>query len=217
MLVKPVLYSFRRCPYAIRARMALYYAEVSCELREVVLKDKPQQMLAASAKGTVPVLLVNDHVIDQSLDVMAWALTQSDSNNWLQHSLQHPLITRADEYFKDQLDRYKYFDRYPEQSQHHYFEQALIYLRELETSLVSDAVTGNYYLDSPKATVLDIAIFPFVRQFAFVDKMKFDSLALPKLQCWLGVWLQSPLFNAVMNKYPQWVPEQSNSVCFGAV
>lgn len=216
MPVKPVLYSFRRCPYAIRARMALYYAQVSCELREVVLKDKPEQMLAASAKGTVPVLLIDDHVVDESLDVMAWALSQADTGNWLRYPLQHPLITRADKYFKDQLDRYKYFERYPEQSQQDYFEQALIYLRELEASLVSDTATGNYYLNSPKPTVLDIAIFPFVRQFAFVDKIKFDSLSLPKLQCWLNAWLQSPLFNAVMTKYPQWVPEQSNSVCFGA-
>ena len=217
MLVKPVLYSFRRCPYAIRARMALYYSGAICELREVVLKDKPAEMLQASAKGTVPVLLADDHVIEQSLDVMAWALSQADPQNWLRYPLQHPLITRADEYFKDQLDRYKYFDRYPQQSQQYYFEQALIYLRELEDSLVSDPLSGNYYLNSPNASVLDVAIFPFVRQFAFVDKAQFDSLPLPKLQCWLNGWLQSSLFNAVMAKYPQWLPDQANSVSFGAV
>ena len=216
MSAKPILYSFRRCPYAIRARMALYYSATVCELREVVLKDKPQEMLQASAKGTVPVLLVGDSVLDESLDVMAWALSQADPQNWLRYPLQHPLITRADEYFKDQLDRYKYFDRYPQHSQQHYFEQALIFLRELEELLVSDPLSGNYYLYSANASVLDVAIFPFVRQFAFVDKPKFDDLPLPKLQRWLKDWLQSPLFNAVMPKYPQWLAGRANSVSFGA-
>jgi len=135
-LFLPKLYSFRRCPYAIRARMALHYAGIAVEHREILLKDKPQAMLDVSSKGTVPVLVLADDVIDESIDVMQWALSQNDPDLWLSHSLDHELILENDGSFKSKLDRYKYFERYPQCSQQSYFEDCLVYLEKLETSLV---------------------------------------------------------------------------------
>ncbi len=220
--MRPILYSFRRCPYAMRARMAIYHSGIECELREVVLKNKPAEMLQASPKGTVPVLLDHDLVIDESIDIMTWALKQLGDTHWLAHPLDHELIQRNDGEFKFNLDRYKYFDRYTEdqidsqveKSQSWYFDKALIFLNELESRLVVDA-KGNYFLDCPHVTVLDISIFPFVRQFAFVDKPLFDSQNLPKLQAWLAFFIESPLFIEVMEKYSAWHPDQGECILFG--
>lgn len=208
----PILYSFRRCPYAMRARMALRYAEIDLEHREIALKDKPLAMLAASAKGTVPVLVLADDVVDQSIDIMQWALAQSDTDHWLTHNLTHELIQNNDGVFKHNLDRYKYFERYPEQSQQSYLDQCKVFLKTLETSLTTDRLVdeslpegnGNFFLLSPKTTVLDIAIFPFVRQLAFVNKPVFDNLDLPKLKVWLDYFLNTSLFLEVMEKQPLW-------------
>jgi len=201
-----VLYSFRRCPYAIRARLALAYSQIGYELREVVLKNKPQAMLQISAKGTVPVLIQdNGKVLDESLDIMRWALNQYDPNHWLgvpDDALA--LIKRNDDYFKHYLDRYKYFDRYPEQHQADYFDAAMVFINELEIYL-----QHNAYLCAEHITLADAAVFPFVRQFAFVDKAQFDQLAIPKVQVWLETWLDSGLFNSVMSKYPPW--EEGNT------
>ncbi|MFT4635846.1 MAG: glutathione S-transferase, partial [Chitinophagales bacterium] len=185
----PILYSFRRCPYAIRARMAISYSGVECELREVVLKNKPSAMLQSSAKGTVPVLVDDGLVVDESIEVMAWALARSDPHDWLRQSLGHQLIKRNDQQFKFYLDRYKYFERYPEQSQSWYFDKALEFLSCLESRLKVDE-NGCPFLETPQLSVLDVAIFPFVRQFAFVDKPRFDSQCLPKLQAWLSFILE---------------------------
>lgn len=205
-----VLYSFRRCPYAIRARLALAYCQIEYELREVVLKNKPQSMLLASSKGTVPVFLTDTYqttisVLDESLDIMRWALNQHDPNHWL--SVPNDalvLIKRNDDYFKYYLDRYKYFDRYPEHNQANYLDAAMVFINELEIRL-----QGHAYLFSEDITWADVAIFPFVRQFAFVDKAQFDQLAIPKVQAWLETWLDSGLFNSVMSKYPAW--EEGNT------
>lgn len=202
----PILYSFRRCPYAIRARMALGYAGIQYELREVVLKTKPQAMLELSSKGTVPVLQLEDKVIDESVDVLHWALQQSDPQDWLQPGFPHSLVSRCDDYFKFHLDRYKYSDRFPEQDAATYLAAAVQYLLELE-HLLSDSGDLDSFLLGDRISWVDVAIFPFVRQFAFVDKPAFDRLDTPKLQAWLGYFLESNLFNSVMRKYPMWQPE----------
>lgn len=214
-MTRPILYSFRRCPYAIRARMALYYSGIACELREVVLKNKPLAMLKASPKGTVPVLLTADDntVIDESLDIMQWALQQSDPQGWLEYPLDHELVQLNDHEFKMWLDRYKYCDRYPEQTQQDYLAKACVFLQQLETAMVLNE-HGEAFLMNSKVSALDIAIFPFVRQFAFVDKATFDQLSLPKLHCWTNWFLLSPLFLNVMEKYPMWSPELNNAVNF---
>jgi len=203
----PVLYSFRRCPYAMRARMALVYSGVTFELREIVLKNKPQEMLNASPKGTVPVLILpTGTVVDESLDVMKWALSMNDPDDWvmqtsleLTHSL-NALIQKNDHEFKGYLDRYKYADRYPECSMKHYRGQGEVFLLELERKLQS-----SLYLFGDQLTLADVAIMPFIRQFAHVDIDWFRQTPYKKLQAWLDDFLQSTLFNRVMKKYPLWV------------
>lgn len=199
----PVLYSFRRCPYAIRARMALLYSSINAELREVLLRDKPASMLAASGKGTVPVLLLPDsRVLDQSLDIMLWALDSSDPQQWYNEELAKPisrLIDHNDNQFKIHLDHYKYWDRYPAQSQQFYRARAEEFLVQLESLLGC-----HEYLIADRITLADIALFPFIRQFAFVDKAWFDRAPYPRLQAWLEEILQSELFAAAMKKLPPW-------------
>jgi len=187
--------------------MALHYAAVELEHREILLKDKPQTMLDASSKGTVPVLVLADRVIDESIDVMQWALQKSDPDLWLAHTLDHELIQTNDGSFKQKLDCYKYFERYPEYSQQHYLEECLAFLEELEASLIESnelKTQGKFFLLSPTVSALDIAIFPFIRQLAFVNKAVFDDLSLPKLHIWLDHFLNSNLFLSVMEKRPLW-------------
>ncbi|EAQ96807.2 glutathione S-transferase [Congregibacter litoralis] len=204
----PVLYSFRRCPYAIRARMTLAYADVPVELREVLLKDKPPAMLALSQKGTVPVLALPDgRVIDESIDVMRWTLGHRDPNAWLtqgDYGDRDPLITENDGRFKTCLDKYKYADRHPEHPPHKYREEACSFLRELEWRL-SEAP----WLGGQQEGFADIAIFPFIRQFAGVDRAWFDESPYPHLRRWLDSLLDHPLFKAVMAKHPPWTPGQT--------
>lgn len=198
----PILYSFRRCPYAIRARMAITYASITFELREVALANKPAAMLAISPKGTVPVLQLSDSVIDESVEVMRWALSQSDPENWLASDSQQEqstLIDENDNEFKQWLDKYKYWDRYPEQSQQDYRKKAEKFLSNLELRL-----QHNSYLLGNNICMADIAIFPFIRQFAFVDKPWFDDADYPSVQRWLNQFLQSKLFEQVMVKHALW-------------
>ena len=201
--MKPVLYSFRRCPYAIRARMALYYAGVELELREVLLRDKPPSMLEASAKGTVPVMLLPDgSVIDESVDVMHWALAQHDPDQWWNEASEaetNSLLEENDFVFKKYLDQYKYADRYPEQPQSFYRAGAENFLQKLEHRLGQ-----QQHLVNKRLGFADVAIFPFVRQFAFVDKPWFDQAPYPLLQSWLCSFLDSALFLNVMTKSPTW-------------
>jgi glutathione S-transferase len=197
----------------MRARMALYKSAQEYELREVVLKNKPQSMLDISPKGTVPVLHLADEVIDESIDVMRWALSQCSVNTWPIAELDHELVQHNDGPFKQALDKYKYFDRFPEQPQSAYFEQAKMYLVNLEQNLVAD-VDDNYFLLHDKQSGIDVAIFPFIRQLAFVDKPLFDELDFPKLKHWLSWHLDSEIFKRVMTKYSAWSPEQTEVVLF---
>lgn len=198
----PILYSFRRCPYAIRARMAIYYASITVELREVSLGNKPQQMLALSPKGTVPVLQLHNKVLDESLDVIHWALQQSDSDGWLRPELQsqtETLIESNDNDFKAWLDKYKYWERFPQQPQLYYRERAEEFIALLENLLEK-----HRFLLGQTLSVADIAIFPFIRQFAFVDKEWFDSAPYPNLQKWLQEFLVCDIFVQSMAKQPLW-------------
>ena len=206
----PLLYSFRRCPYAIRARMALCYASQSVVLREVLLRDKPASMLAYSPKGTVPVLVLQEQgamqkVIDESLDIIDRALEQNDPDNWRcqgfpeQQQRQQALIRQCDGEFKHWLDRYKYADRYPEHSAAEYRARAEDFLLALERALQK-----NNYLCGDSLSRADIAIFPFIRQFANVERGWFDASDYPRLKAWLAEQLASTTFAAVMRKYELW-------------
>ncbi|SER84398.1 glutathione S-transferase [Halopseudomonas bauzanensis] len=203
----PRLYSFRRCPYAMRARLGLLFAELKVELREVVLKNKPAQMLAISPKGTVPVLeLAEDDsserlVIEESRQIVEWALRQNDPKGLLNIDLvsANTLIDQNDNEFKHWLDRYKYADRHPELTQSEYREQGEVFLQVLEQLLAK-----NRYLLGSNISIADIGIMPFVRQFAHVDQEVFYSLPYPNLQQWLRDWLEHPVFQHVMIKFQPW-------------
>lgn len=200
----PVLYSFRRCPYAMRARMTLYQAGVQCELVEVELKAKPAAMLALSPKGSVPVLqLLSGEVIDESLDIMRWALEQNDPGHWLPSSwaISQSLIDENDGGFKSNLDRYKYPQRYPGGNSVEARDKGLMFLHQLNTQLSGNADSGNnVYLLGQQVGFADIAIFPFVRQFANTDADWFTDQPLPAVQNWLHILLDSDLFKAIMEK-----------------
>ncbi|WP_227664394.1 glutathione S-transferase [Marinobacter litoralis] len=201
------MYSFRRCPYAMRARLGLVFAGLQVELREIVLKNKPAQMLAISPKGTVPVLeLVEENgsqrrVIEESRDILEWALQQNDPHGLLNTDLASAsaLIERNDNEFKHWLDRYKYADRHPERSQLEYRQEGEAFLQALE-----DLLGQNTFLMGERISMADIAVMPFVRQFAHVDRDVFYSLPYPKLQKWLTTWLEHPVFQQVMVKYQPW-------------
>lgn len=210
----PILYSFRRCPYAIRARLAISVSQIEVELREVVLKYKPAAMLACSAKGTVPILQLSDGtVVDESYDIMHWALAQHDPEQWLLHCGREPeransLITENDCSFKANLDRYKYADRHPQHTAEFYRAQGEAFLRRLEQCLLEQD-----YLMGAAPSLVDIAILPFVRQFAHVDKSWFEASPYQRLRLWLERFLQSSRFQQVMQKYPPWV-EGDNPLIF---
>ncbi len=201
----PILYSFRRCPYAIRARLAIAISGLTVELREVILRDKPQKLLDISPKGTVPVLLLpNKKVIDESLDIMRWALSLHEPFGWLPNDLSediNQLIQWNDNEFKHYLDRYKYADRYPEQNEKFYRKKAELFLIELEKRLCKQS-----FLCSEKCTLADIAIFPFIRQFANVDSDWFACSGYKKVGQWLDKHINSSLFIFIMDKYPAWHP-----------
>ncbi|WP_341235014.1 glutathione S-transferase [uncultured Sulfitobacter sp.] len=201
----PVLYSFRRCPYAMRARLAILAADVEVELREVVLRDKPQAFLDASPSGTVPCLVLPDQVIDESLDVMIWALSQSDPRGMLNMpEAGWDLIARCDGPFKHALDRTKYTTRYRDDDPTHHRAEASGFLADLNDQI------DVHLFDHP--SLADIAIAPFVRQFAFIDKPWFDAQPWPRLQGWLARFLASDAFAQVMVKYPQWRPGDAPTI-----
>ena len=201
MLDLPILYSFRRCPYAMRARMALAASGTEVMLREVLLKDKPGELLTASPKATVPVLVLSDgRVIEESLEVMQWALHHKDPLGWLDNALlESEWIDQCDGDFKHWLDRYKYPDRYPEHTADNYRKDAEGFIQKLEDRLsVSDWVGGE------TANAVDVALFPFIRQFASVEPYWWQQAPYPKVRRWLENWLDSALFSAIMVKYPRW-------------
>lgn len=204
----PILYSFRRCPYAIRARLALAYHAIDVELREVFLKDKPAHMLELSPKGSVPVLYTSSqHVVDESLDIMRWAEQHGASGrpSLITHEvdLQEHLIARNDTTFKHWLDRYKYHVRHTEHPREHYQAKVLEILQELDALLEE-----RDFLVCDVPQLADLALFPFVRQCAFSDqKWFFEHPQLPHLQAWLNTWLEHPLFKHIMRKFEPWSPE----------
>ncbi len=206
----PILYSFRRCPYAMRARMGLLASGIKVELREVVLRDKPQAMLNVSPKGTVPVLVLSDgSVLEESIDIMHWALEQHDPQGWLRHGTKaNAVIEQVDGPFKHHLDRYKYDTRYEGVDAAHHRSEALKVLKGLN-SRISD----NGQLLGPEPTLIDYATFPFIRQFANHDRPWFDALPLTSLQAWLQDHLASDIFTNIMCKNDKWNPANP-IVCF---
>ena len=191
------LYSFRRCPYAMRARMALRYSGVPVDIIEVSLKAKPAAMLAISPKGTVPVLDAGGQVIDESLEIMRWALAQNDPQDWLLDgdSRIAELIEANDQGFKVHLNRYKYAERYPEQPMEIYRAEGALFLQRLE-----ELLTDRNYLLADHPSLADIALLPFVRQFAHVDREWFAQTPYVRLQTWLQRFLESELFTSIMKK-----------------
>ncbi len=198
---EPILYTFRRCPYAIRARMALAYSQINHEIREVSLSNKPAELLEISPKGTVPVLVLpSGIVLEESLDIMYWALKENDPNSWiLDQKKADKLIWKNDFEFKPNLDGYKYPQKNPSLSAEACREKAETFLDELETLLVD-----NPFLLSSHLSLADIAIFPFIRQMSRVDEEWFYSSPHTQLQKWLKELLDSTYFSSVMKKHNPW-------------
>ena len=207
----PIFYSFRRCPYAMRARMALVGSQQHVQLREILLRDKPAHMVEVSPKATVPVMVLEDEqVLEESLDIMLWALKRNDPEHWLQPqqgTLEEmlELIEEIDGDFKHHLDHYKYATRHVSEDEDpvEYGEQhrnaALKILARLEERLQSSP-----YLFGDRMALADVAIAPFIRQFANTDIAWFNTQDLPKLQAWLQSFLAGELFTGIMIKFPQW-------------
>lgn len=202
---RPLLYSFRRCPYAMRARMGLFAAKCQVELREIVLRAKPAHMLEISPKGTVPVLqLADGQVIEESLDIMLWALRQNDPHGWLvpeKDSFKDmlALIGELDGNFKHHLDHYKYASRYEGADAIAHRSMALVALAGLVARL-----ERSPYLFGTQPALADIALFPFVRQFANTDRDWFDGQAPECLKAWLVGHETSDLFSNIFVKWPVW-------------
>ncbi|WP_395055155.1 glutathione S-transferase [Polaromonas sp.] len=214
----PVLYSFRRCPYAMRARLALAVSAEPHEHREVVLRAKPAEMLTASPKGTVPVLLLPDgEVIDESLDIMRWALGRNDPAQWLTPTgvsaeEMAALIASNDGDFKRHLDRYKYPNRYPQEAAGDHPAFALKHRSEAANWLVQlDARLAGGWLCGGKACLADMAILPFIRQFAHSDAGWFAAQPWPRLQGWLADFEASTRYIGVMEKHAPWRPAMATT------
>ena len=213
----PVLYSFRRCPYAMRARLALWASGTVCELREVVLARKPAALLAASAKGTVPVLVLTDgQVVDQSLDIMLWALRRNDPLQWLPangnamtQAMQ--LVAHCDGEFKFHLDRYKYPNRFGLPDGQIDRAQGAVFLALLNEQLIQTPYLGGF-----SAGLADMATAPFVRQFAHTDPAWFAQQPWPELQSWLTGFEGSTAYQAVMKPYVAWAPEHAPALFLAA-
>lgn len=228
-MTRPILYSLRNCPYAMRARLAIYKAKLPVVLRDVVLTDKPPQMIAASAKATVPILVLNDSkVIDESLDIMLWALNESDPHNLLRagshgsnqensqdsnHSYNDilQLVNQFDSEFKPCLEAYKCAKRYHETNIQACREACEVYIKNLEQRL-----SAHRYLIDNRESMADIALLPFIRQFAKIERQWYLQSPYPQLKRWLNQYLQSAVFNKVMFKYPLWSLDQP-AIIFGDV
>ena len=208
----PILYSFRRCPYAMRARMAIHISGQRCELREVLLRDKPPSMLEYSAKGTVPVLILQDgKVIDESLDVIDWALNLNDPDNWQRSKdtkKTKELIKINDGEFKYHLDRYKYSKRYDNEDPEFHRKKCLKFIESINNEL-----NNSEYIFDDNISYADIVLLPFIRQFRIADIEWFDSLPYDNLKKWLSSFLNSSLLNSIMKKYDLW-KEGDKSIVF---
>ena len=199
----PILYSYRRCPYAIRARMALQYAGIQVEHREIALRNKPPSMLLVSPKGTVPVLCVDGLVLEQSLDIMRWAIEKSNPDGWgaVDNDIALDWIEKNDGPFKTLLDQYKYPNRFPGLDQEKVLGDAI----ELMLEPMEAALRSSQYLLGSKMTWVDVAIFPFMRQFAMVNPQRFEELPFTLTKKWLNQFIEAELFHSVMHQYPTWV------------
>lgn len=199
----PVLYSFRRCPYAMRARMAIWISQQTCELREVQLRNKPPSMLEASSKGTVPILILHSNkVIDESLDIIDWALDLNDPDEWKRSKdapVTHALITMNDGEFKLHLDRYKYARRYDDEDPQFHREKCLSFITTIDQILAH-----SKYMYDDQISYIDIALLPFIRQFRIADPDWFDELPYTHIQSWLHTFLESDLLKDCMKKYKFW-------------
>ncbi|MEO9682351.1 MAG: glutathione S-transferase [Tateyamaria sp.] len=196
----PVLWTFRRCPYAMRARLAIASAGVKVELREILLRDKPQAFLETSASATVPALRLDNRVVDESKDIMIWALEQSDPHQLLDMPDEGwALIDTNDGPFKAALDHTKYASRFPDIDTETERHKAAAFLMGLDGRLKRQTS-----LFGARPTIADLAILPFVRQFANIDREWFDAQPWPNLIAWLDGFLQSEDLSHVMTKYPPW-------------
>ena len=208
----PILYSFRRCPYAMRARMAIHISGQKCELREVLLRDKPPSMLEYSAKGTVPVLILQDgKIIDESLDVIDWALNLNDPDDWQRSKDKEKtkeLIKINDGEFKYHLDRYKYSKRYDNEDPEFHRKKCLKFIESINNEL-----NNSEYIFDDNISYADIVLLPFIRQFRIADIEWFDSLPYDNLKKWLSSFLGSSLLNSIMKKYDLW-KEGDKSIVF---
>jgi glutathione S-transferase len=208
----PILYSFRRCPYAMRARMALKLANLKCELREVELKNKPEEMLQISPKGTVPILVLDDAILDESNDIIQWVI--SNNPNFLmslddeQSHQTSKLVDLFDSEFKHHLDRYKYHQRYGSNATDHREKcDDILYL--LDKKILKDG-----WIFSDEISLLDISILPFIRQFKIADESYFYSQNYKKVINLLKRFENSDLFESIMNKYEPWQPDQVEQTIF---
>jgi UPF0176 protein len=202
----PVLYSFRRCPFAIRARLAIRSAGVAVLLREVALRDKPAALLAISPKASVPVLRRPDgQVLEQSLDIMRWALARNDPLHWLdpaEDAAVRALTALNDGAFKEALDRYKYASRHPERPARDWRDEAVASM----LVPLNARLSGQRFLLRDSVSLADMALLPFVRQFAAVDAAWFETAPLAHLRAWLQALTATPLFESVMVRHPPWRP-----------
>ncbi|MDQ7048455.1 MAG: glutathione S-transferase [Enterobacterales bacterium] len=209
----PVLYSFRRCPYAMRARLAIAASGIKVELREILLKNKPQAMLEISPKATVPVMqLTNGAVIDESIEVALWALQQNDPLELISagdNNRQLELIATNDFEFKPKLDQYKYAVRFPQKSIQSYRQESEFFLQNL-----NDRLSIHAFLMGEQLSLADLAIFPFIRQFAAVDRPWFESSPYVALVSWLKQRVESSLFIQIMQKYKPWVAVKTPLIVF---
>ena len=199
----PILYSFRRCPYAMRARMAINISNQKCEIREVLLRDKPTSMLEYSSKGTVPVLVLQSgEVIDESLDVIDWALNLNDPENWQRskdNEKTKELIKINDGEFKHHLDRYKYSKRYDNEDPEFHRKKCLSFIEKVNSEL-----QNSKYIFDDAISYIDISLLPFIRQFRIADNEWFDELPYENVKSWLSNFLNSELLESIMSKHDLW-------------
>jgi glutathione S-transferase len=211
----PILYSLRNCPYAMRARIAIFKSQQQVDVREVNLNSKPAEMITASIKGTVPILVLGkgsapSSVIEESLDVMLWALNQSDPEGLLNKhdSTALPnmlkLIAQFDDEFKACLNTYKCAKRYRENNITECRQACEVYIQELENRL-ANTETQQPFIMSAQESLADIALLPFIRQFAKVERQWYLQSPYPKVRQWLNHYLQSAMFTKVMAKHDLWL------------
>ncbi len=207
----PVFWSFRRCPYAMRARLAVQSAGIEVELREILLRDKPNAFLETSPSGTVPCLKLEDRALDESLDIMVWALSANDPDGWLDMPAEGwDLIKANDGPFKAALDHTKYSVRYPDLDVATEREKASVHLHGLNARL-----SKNGWLFGRRATLADYAILPFVRQFANIDRAWFNEQSWTATRNWLDRYCDSEQFASIMVKFPLW-SDGSRPTVFGS-